>query len=127
MRWWLAPGSWALFLFVASSLPGTSYPEVSFRFADKLVHLGIYGVLGALLAIAARANFAWSQLRLWLFAVGAASLYGATDELHQAFVPNRSPDVRDLAADMVGAALGAAVVLCFGLAHKRWRSRMRSV
>lgn len=31
------------------------------------------------------------------------SLYGLSDEIHQAFVPNRSCDALDLMADMAGA------------------------
>jgi VanZ family protein len=39
-----------------------------------------------------------------------ATLYGVSDEIHQAFVPLRTPDVRDVIADATGAALalGAA-------------------
>lgn len=110
-KWWLGPVLWALLLFVASSIPGTSYPAVSFEYADKLVHTFIYGTLGALLAIAARFNFTWSGMRVWWFSVAVATLYGATDELHQMFVPNRSADLRDLLADAIGAGLGAAATL----------------
>jgi VanZ family protein len=39
-----------------------------------------------------------------------ATAYGATDEWHQVYVPGRFPDLRDWAADSVGAALGAAAV-----------------
>ena len=42
-------------------------------------------------------------------AVVAASLYGASDEWHQAFVPLRSSDIHDWIGDTIGAAVGAAV------------------
>jgi VanZ family protein len=35
--------------------------------------------------------------------------YGVSDELHQRFVPLRTPDVRDVGYDLVGALLGLAV------------------
>ena len=108
---WLVPLAWAGVLFFASSLPGTSYPQVSFAYADKIVHVAVYGVFGGLLAWAARSNFAWSKAGVWGFATAVATLYGGTDEVHQMFVPNRSPDVRDLLADGLGAALGAAVAM----------------
>jgi VanZ family protein len=44
-------------------------------------------------------------------AVLLATFYGAFDEVHQAFTPDRSPDVRDLVADCLGAAIGVAAIL----------------
>jgi VanZ family protein len=38
-------------------------------------------------------------------------LYGISDELHQGLTPGRTPDVMDLVADTLGAALGVAFVL----------------
>jgi VanZ family protein len=35
------------------------------------------------------------------------TLYGASDEWHQSFVPMRSADVRDWITDMFGGTLGA--------------------
>lgn len=47
--------------------------------------------------------------RVWL-AVLIAFLFGISDEVHQYFVPNRSADVMDVVADVVGATLGATAV-----------------
>ena len=44
-------------------------------------------------------------------AVVLSTLYGVSDEVHQAFTPERTPDVRDLLADALGAALGVAAIL----------------
>ena len=44
-------------------------------------------------------------------AVMLSTLYGVFDEVHQAFTPDRTPDIRDLLADVLGAALGVASVL----------------
>jgi VanZ family protein len=48
---------------------------------------------------------------IWAAVVGSA--YGLTDEVHQAFVPNRSADPRDWLADTAGALAGAIVVVAF--------------
>jgi VanZ family protein len=56
-----------------------------------------------------------------LAAVAYSILYGATDEIHQLFVPNRTADVKDLAADAVGAAV--AVVLLYIVHAVRARVR----
>jgi VanZ family protein len=51
----------------------------------------------------------WARVtgRVVLVAVALATAYGITDEVHQAFVPGRSPDPRDVVADAVGATAGA--------------------
>lgn len=70
---------------------------------DKLVHACAYAVLGAALAWGRRSS-ATTLAHGWLLALGA--LYGLSDEWHQAFVPGRSPDPADLAADVAGLVVG---------------------
>jgi VanZ family protein len=48
------------------------------------------------------------------------SLYGASDEVHQSFVPGRAADPLDWVADSAGAVAG---VLVFNLIHSRRRVR----
>jgi len=38
-------------------------------------------------------------------------IYGATDEIHQYFVPNRDSDVFDWLADVVGALVGYLILI----------------
>jgi VanZ family protein len=52
-------------------------------------------------------------------AVLLSAAYGATDEFHQRFVPGRTADLLDLAADTAGAAAAVAVVWLIA----RWRRR----
>lgn len=51
--------------------------------------------------------------RAVLLAIALASLYGASDEFHQLFVPQRSCDAADWAVDTVAAALGALLAYLF--------------
>lgn len=105
-----APGLiWAGVLFALSSVPGTRYPAIPFQGADKLVHIGLYSPLGFFTARALRRRLGAGFLRTLLLATLIAVFYGVTDELHQAFVPFRSCDWRDLVADLGGALTGAAV------------------
>ncbi len=113
-RRWLAAWApaivYAALIFALSSLsqpPPFVPPEL--LSLDKLVHLAEYAVLGALLARALRAG-GRPAARVFAGALLLGSLYGASDELHQAFVPKRTAEVRDWAADSAGAALGAAAV-----------------
>jgi VanZ family protein len=73
---------------------------------DKVLHACEYAVLGAMLVVALRL-LGLGTGRALLLAVLLASAYGASDEVHQSFVPGRSADVLDWVADTFGALLGA--------------------
>jgi len=106
---WAAPAAWCLLLFTLSSVPFRAGSE-GFPGADKVVHLAEYAVLGLLVARALlRTDPARRRGRAFALAAAMAGAYGLTDELHQAFVPERAFEVGDLAADAAGAALGAGL------------------
>ncbi len=96
---------WALFIFFLSNQSGDSFPKPSIPFADKIVHLVLYGTFGLLVARAWGFGrpISWKIAALCLLTVIA---YGATDEFHQRFIPERSCDIRDWFADLTGAVLG---------------------
>jgi VanZ family protein len=101
--------AWAALIFWVSS-KANPFPEVPRRLLeqDKLLHAAAYAVLGALV----RGALSGARLRPWMalgLAVAVGTAYGASDEWHQSFVPNRSSDPADLAADAIGAAMGAAL------------------
>ena len=110
---WLLVGLYASGIFVLSSLshppmvPAWESPHL-----DKLYHILEYGGLTFLLiralslSCAARPS---SSLALWAAALAIA--YGASDELHQAFTPERTVSVYDLLADATGAGVAAGVWL----------------
>ena len=105
---WIPAIAWAAMLFALSSQPVLpSAPGVN----DKMAHALGYGLLGVLCLIGLTEG-EWRRItwRRGLAAVALATVYGATDEFHQSFVPGRSPDVADLMADTVGAALAVAVM-----------------
>jgi VanZ family protein len=93
-------------IFAASSRSDTS--AVPSAIPDKVMHVAVYAVLGALIlrAVAGgrRTGVTWSVV---LVSILAATLYGITDEWHQSFVPGRTPDARDVLADLAGASAGA--------------------
>ena len=73
---------------------------------DKVVHASLFAVIAILLALS-RKQSTWR----WLVAsVVLASGVGALDELHQHFLPGRSADINDLAADFMGATSGALLM-----------------
>ena len=99
---WIPAVAWAAVIFALSSrprLPGPGLPGF-----DKAAHFAAYALLAWLLA------FATERSRLPVaVAVVLALLYGAADEVHQAFVPGRSPDVLDWFADAAGVAAATFV------------------
>jgi VanZ family protein len=115
--WYWAPViAYALLIFYLSAQPHPEkhLPEFLFKqVSDKMLHLVEYAVLAALSYRA----FRWAAgpvaaSRAVLLAVVAASLYAATDEVHQMFVPLREASWLDWAADTFGAAVGS-----FGWSH----------
>ena len=120
LRPWIPALAWAATIFVLSSFPGTAYPATDLYQADKLVHLGLYGLLGLLCARGllrgARAHHPWAT---WLIASALSTAYGMSDELHQRFVPGRNSDWRDVCADAAGSLLGAAVILLVARRQRR--------
>jgi VanZ family protein len=100
--------AWACAIYWVSSRsnPFPFLPSRLFSF-DKLLHAGAYAVLGGLVAASLARTRLWPGRAVVLAAV-LASAYGATDEWHQARVPNRDADPADLLADATGAVLGAA-------------------
>lgn len=108
-------------IFGFSSIPGSAVPGgVSFY-----GHFGGYAVLGALLLVAFLHETP-VQGRALAYAVLAASLYGVTDEIHQAFVPGRTPDAVDWGVDTLGALAGASATLLALRVRERLRSRSDS-
>lgn len=108
-RAWLPVAAYAALIFVLSNRPSlVEQVPLRLRFLglDRVGHCGEYGLLGWLAARALAANGASPPRRLWL-GLALASLYGATDELHQAFVPGRSCQAGDWVADTAGGALGS--------------------
>jgi len=66
-----------------------------------------YGILGYLVIRALIASeIKLSRFKLMILAIILATLYGATDETHQMFVPTRSSDILDLLSDFIGAVIG---------------------
>ena len=112
LRFQLPALLWAVTIFIASSIPAYSIPNLAIFSHDKLLHLLVYFIFTALvyIALSHQTRFPALSHRPLLWAILTAGIYGATDEFHQSFT-GRSADVRDLLADIAGALLLAAVVL----------------
>ena len=108
---WGPAAAWAGVLFLLSELRGAPL-QPSFTVNDKVVHLTLYSVLGACLGWAAIMSRLprWGGRRVsYMAAIAVGWLYGLFDEVHQAFVPTRSPSLGDWLADAAGVVVGYAV------------------
>jgi len=74
---------------------------------DKIAHFTAYAILAALLLWAAAPLGPGAALAV---AFVVATVYGASDEFHQYYVPGRSADVRDWLTDVAGAAVAVGVI-----------------
>lgn len=77
-----------------------------------MVHATIYAVLAALcLRALAAGRWAGVTMRVAIVSVLLATTYGATDEVHQRFVPGRTADLLDLRADFAGSVAAALLAV----------------
>jgi VanZ family protein len=101
---------WGLLLFTLTSWPRP--PRVPILSAipnfDKVVHFGLYAVEAFFLYQAVRwAGRAGFSLVRVLAITSVMLLWGTVDEIHQYWIPGRSTEVADAAADTAGGATGA--------------------
>ncbi len=108
---WGPAAVWAAVLFLLSSIPDTG--DIPFGVSDRLVHFGLYSVLGVTLAHA-RVESRGALAHWFLLLLGVA--YGASDEWHQSFVHGRGPEMGDWIADVAGVAVGYVFI------HRVWRA-----
>jgi len=82
------------------------------RFVRKAAHLTIFLMLGLCAANTVR-HVSDRGKRVFLISLCWSSIYAATDEFHQYFVPGRSCMWQDWLLDTVGAMIGIGCVFLF--------------
>jgi VanZ family protein len=119
---WLPVVVYAAAIFLVSSMPNPSMPD---GVSDKSGHGAAYCGLG-LVVLRALAAGEWAGItaRTSLAALALTTAFGASDELHQLFVPGRSADVHDVAADATGAAAGVTAAWLTAALIRRRKSRI---
>ncbi|MDE3218292.1 MAG: VanZ family protein [Nitrospirota bacterium] len=98
-----------IFFMSAQSHPEDQLPSFLFKeVSDKVLHAVEYGILSLLCYRAFRRAAGPAVARqAVVLAILTASVYGLTDEVHQAFVPLREATWQDWLADTIGAVIGA--------------------
>jgi VanZ family protein len=112
---------WILFVLFLCTLPGNDLPsDPLFEkiHLDKIVHVGLFGCTVLLLCIGYyRQHRFISKFTLTMFAISAAFYGLAIEYIQKYFAIQRSFDMSDVAADIVGAVAG---ILAFKLIRKWW-------
>lgn len=106
---------WALIIFIQSSFPAVELPKVEIISFDKIVHMGVFGLLAGLcyLSLIHLNRESTFTLNAFLWSAVITIIYGASDEFHQYFVPNRSSEVQDWLADVVGVLIMLLIIKYF--------------
>ncbi len=101
------------------------------QFRDRIrsvAHFLAFGMLGVLVMLTLWSASGRIGALQWAQGFLPCALYGALDEFHQYFVPGRATEFTDWLHDIVGAAIGMAVVaLVYFMRKKRIRSRKKAV
>jgi len=106
LSYWFPVFIYCLLIFMQSSYPSPeSVPDLPY--IDKLLHIAVYALLGALFLRAFKTLRIQHNLKLvMILSILLSSLYGISDEIHQHFVPFRNADFMDALADMIGSVGG---------------------
>jgi VanZ family protein len=109
---WFAVILWASTIYCLSSLSGPEIEQIGVRLWDKAAHFLAFFTGAVLLTSALRFSTAWSWLWIGVLAGLAIAIFGATDEYHQLFTPNRSGgDLLDWLADALGGIVGVTFTI----------------
>lgn len=121
-HWFKTHAPWVilmLFVSIESSVGDMAVNEIDLPFLDKIVHFCIFAALGWFLArgmYLARTGALSRHYGLWAMLIG--TVFGASDEWHQSFVPGRHADWADLLADVLGII---SAVILYNVFQKRKR------
>ena len=118
IRLWLPVIAYMAMLFALSSLSKPPQPPGGLSYYH--VHMAAYAGLGALTTRATAKGLHRVSFAAAFAAIVISSLYGVTDEYHQVFVPGRTFDVLDMAADAFGAAAGAGATWAWSIISRRF-------
>jgi VanZ family protein len=110
--WGIVAASYCVFLML---IAGPFRPELDVHLTGyKVGHVAAFAVLGLLIAYYFRREFEFSILLGLSLTLLACIFFGSLIELYQCLLPGRSPELRDISLDSVGAFAGA---LAYG-AHR---------
>lgn len=103
---------WLLIIFISCATPGEQLPPSPFFNFDKLVHVGIFGVLHFLLlrGFFLQTRFPKLRSKYFFYAPMISADYGILMEVLQGYVfRNRSFDWFDIFANLIGVGIASVL------------------
>lgn len=89
----------------------------------KSAHFSIYMVVGILM-MTFMSTFSLNLIRKIFISVIVGIIYASSDEIHQSFIPDRTPAITDVIIDTAGVMIGIfIVILIVMIATKREKKR----
>ena len=112
---------YAIGLFVLSSIPDLSPPDLGFQPQDKVYHFVFYASYAFFVARSFFAQSRWLRIKnsFVFYSIIFTALYGVSDEIHQYFVPGRVFSIFDILANSLGAIAGTLIFYYYD----RYKSR----
>lgn len=86
----------------------------------KLAHFSIYTVVGILL-MALVSTYQIKEKNKIIISIIIGITYACSDEIHQSFIPGRSPMITDVIIDTMGVILGILLILLGKVIIKKYR------
>ena len=115
---------WAMVIFWVISLPPSSIPRtplLQIPHFDKLVHFGIFAILGVFLSYGFfKQSGKFASRNLYTFSLIIGVIYGGATELYQLhYVEGRSGELLDFLANVAGCISG---LIAFYIVQNRYPS-----
>ena len=109
LYYWFPVLFYCLIIFIQSSYPHPK--EIPYiAYADKILHFAGYAILGLLFLRGFRNSKFRNESKLIMAAsILLAGFYGASDELHQHYIPYRTGNIWDALFDLLGGIFGVYV------------------
>ena len=78
----------------------------------KVAHFSIYTVVGLLL-MGLLSTYKIKENWRMILSILLGMIYAVSDEIHQSFIPGRTPQITDVYIDTLGVVLGVLLILLF--------------
>ena len=88
----------------------------------KMAHFSIYTAVGLLL-MALVSTYNIKEKNRLIISLTTGIIYATSDEIHQSFVPGRSPMITDIVIDTMGVILGILLIILGKKIIKKYKKR----